>query len=146
MKNWGRLTFMKVVVKFLIYLAKYSKQTVINLHLPIISVILTPISTLIMSTVWVFAQIMTYLNNHLITRRHTPLPVQYLSIRWTSFFSQISYLFDDLICPQLAVERANAGVSNPRDLWDAPAVALRFAGAIGLIPGLDWRESGETHT
>ena len=39
-------------------------------------------------------------------------------------------------CPQLAVKRADAGVSNPRDLWGAPAVALRFAGAIGLIPGL----------
>ena len=39
-------------------------------------------------------------------------------------------------CPQLAVERLDARVSNPRDLWDAPAVALRFAGAIGLIPGL----------
>ena len=38
--------------------------------------------------------------------------------------------------PQLAVERADAGVSNPRDLWDAPAVTLRFAGAIRLIPGL----------
>ena len=34
-------------------------------------------------------------------------------------------------CPQLAVARADAGVSNPRDLWDAPAVALRFAGSLG---------------
>ena len=42
-----------------------------------------------------------------------------------------------VVVPQLAVERADAGVSNPGDLWDAPAVALRFAGAIGLIPGLD---------
>ena len=40
-------------------------------------------------------------------------------------------------CPELAVERADAGVSNPRDLWGAPAVALRFTGAIALIPGLD---------
>ena len=47
----------------------------------------------------------------------------------------ISHIFQE--CPQLAVERADAGVSNPRDLWDAPAVALRYAGAIGLIPGLD---------
>ena len=38
---------------------------------------------------------------------------------------------------QLAMERANAEVSNPRDLRGAPAVALRFTGAIGLIPGLD---------
>ena len=48
-------------------------------------------------------------------------------------------------CLQLAVERADTGVSNPRDLWGAPALALRFTGAIGLIPGLDWRESGEPH-
>ena len=34
------------------------------------------------------------------------------------------------------MERADAGVSNPRDLWDASAVALRFAGAIELIPRL----------
>ena len=46
----------------------------------------------------------------------------------------ISHIFQE--CPQLAVERADAGVSNPRDLWDAPAVALRFAGAIGFILGL----------
>ena len=46
----------------------------------------------------------------------------------------IYHIFQE--CPQLAAERADAGVSNPRDLWDAPAVALRFAGAIGLIPGL----------
>ena len=46
----------------------------------------------------------------------------------------IYHIFQE--CPQLAVERADAGVSNPRDLWDAPAVALRFAGAIGLIPEL----------
>ena len=34
----------------------------------------------------------------------------------------ISRIFQE--CPQLAVERADAGVSDPRDLWDAPAVAL----------------------
>ena len=33
----------------------------------------------------------------------------------------ISHIFQE--CPQLAVELADAGVSNPRDLWDAPAVA-----------------------
>ena len=47
----------------------------------------------------------------------------------------ITHIFQE--CPQLAVERADAGVSNPRDLWGAPAVALRFAEAIGLIPGFD---------
>ena len=46
----------------------------------------------------------------------------------------ISHIFQE--CPQLAVERADTGVSNPRDLWSAPAVALRFVRAIGLIPGL----------
>ena len=47
----------------------------------------------------------------------------------------ISHIFQE--CPQLAVEWADAGVSNPRDLLRAPAVALIFAGTIGLIPGLD---------
>ena len=28
------------------------------------------------------------------------------------------------------MERTDDGVSNPRDLWGAPAVSLRFAGAI----------------
>ena len=40
-------------------------------------------------------------------------------------------------CPQLTLEGADAGVSNPRDLWNAPAMAMRFAGAIEPIPGLD---------
>ena len=47
----------------------------------------------------------------------------------------ISRIFQE--CPQLAVERADGGVSDQRDLWGALAVALRFARAIGLIPGLD---------
>ena len=47
----------------------------------------------------------------------------------------ISHIFQRY--PQLALERADAGVSNPRDLWGAPAVTLRFVRAIGLIPGLD---------
>ena len=46
----------------------------------------------------------------------------------------ISHIFQE--CTQLAVERADAGVSNRRYLWDAPAVTLRFAGTIGLILGL----------
>ena len=56
----------------------------------------------------------------------------------------IFHIFQE--CPQLAVERADAGVSKPRDLWDAPAVALRFAETICLIPGFDERGSEETHT
>ena len=55
----------------------------------------------------------------------------------------ISYTFQE--CPQLAVERADAGVSNPRDLWDMPAVALRSTGAIGLIPRLLGRLRGNPH-
>ena len=42
--------------------------------------------------------------------------------------NSISHIFQE--CPQLAVERADAGVSNPRDLCGVPAVTLRFAGYI----------------
>ena len=53
-----------------------------------------------------------------------------LACRWCEEGQEtISRIFQE--CPQLAVERADAGVSNPRDLWDAPAVALRFAGPLG---------------
>ena len=58
------------------------------------------------------------------------------SCRWCGEDPEIiSHIFHE--CLQLAVEWADAGVSNPRDLWGEPAVALTFTRANGLISGLN---------
>ena len=59
------------------------------------------------------------------------------NVAFTLCMSLFQLLLGCSLQHQLAVERADAGVIYSRDLWGAPAVALRFTGAIGLIPGLD---------
>ena len=79
--------------------------------------------------------LMERLDVHAVTLQESKLSSKFQEPHGGECPNTLSHIFQK--CPQLAVERADTGVSNPRDLWGAPAVALRFVGAIGLIPGLD---------